>query len=555
MRRLLLSVFCFIAAVSSPQLAEAQTSAAKERLLHYLDQPFACQLTKVSVSSDLVHIEGCVPSGKDAVWIADIPIDVVLGSPEAWNTRLKIEPNTDGQFAIDVPRYRKRHGLNYDRLTSRWQLVQESTDGITPLSSARYPLSVVCRSPNLPPANPKNKKGLGGWHTGRLPNEIDDLGISAVTVNVMIHTLVQLEPGKDTFPIQWQGRTYHAKKNALERLDNGFIEAQKHGLMVSVIVLVANPAKAPSPVVKLLGHPDATKDGIFAMPNVTSAEGIGIFGAILNLMAERWSRPDGMYGRVHHWIMHNEVDAGWEWTNAGEKSSESYLDLYQRSMRLMDLIARQYDPNTRPFISLTHHWAWHGAEHWYGSKRLIDLLVRFCKVEGDFPWAVAYHPYPQSLLKPRTWEDSDATYTFETKKITPKNLEVLDAYMKQKKLRFEGSLRPVHLSENGFNSPDYSEKSLEDQAAGMALAWNKIQPLESIKMWHYHNWIDNHGEGELRIGLRKYPDDKDDPFGKKPIWYLYQSLGTAKEQEVAHPYLKTIKIESWKQVIHDGEIR
>src|SRR6478672_10684826 len=107
------------------------------------------------------------------------------------------------------------------------------------------------------------------------------------------------------------------------------------------------------------------------MPNVTSPDGIGYYGAILNLLTERWSKNDGVHGRVHHWIVHNEVDAGWVWTNAGIKEDIVYMDLYQRSMRLVDLIARQYDPNARPFITLTHHWAEAGNKNWYGSRRLI----------------------------------------------------------------------------------------------------------------------------------------------------------------------------------------
>jgi Family of unknown function (DUF5722) len=322
-----------------------------------------------------------------------------------------------------------------------------------------------------------------------------------------------------------------------------------------VILLVANPAKSSEQTIDLLGHPDAHKDGIFAMPNVTSEAGISLYGAILNLMAERWSRPDGKHGRVHHWIMHNEVDAGWVWTNAGEKSDIVYMDLYQRSMRLMHLIAAQYDPNSRPFITLTHHWANKGEKRWYGSKRLLELLVNHCRVEGDFPWALAYHPYPQNLFNPRTWEDGQATFSFDSHKITPKNLEVLDAWMKLPAHLHQGKVRPVHLSENGFNSKDYSPKQLEDQAAGMALAWKKMANLSSIESWQYHNWIDNRGEGGLKIGLRKFPDEPGDPMGKKPIWHLYQALGTPQEDALANPYLKTIGITNWDQVIHREPIR
>ena len=528
--------------------ATVAPSATREVLQAYLAREFPAEIEEVEVGSESVRVRGKLGKEGDALFLADIPMDMIEGDPRGWKTLIEIQRDATGGFSVQVPRLRTRDERQHDRLLSRWQVVRKEGGRVEALSHARYAEKVTCRCPGLEPAKPKNKKGLGGWHTGLLPDELDELGISAVTVNVMIHSLVSLEPGPDTTPFEWQGRTYYAREKMLQGFDATFLEAHRNGVMVSAILLVANPTKDGSPVVKALGHPDAAKDGIFAMPAVTSEEGISLYGAILNLMAERWSRPDGKYGRVHHWIMHNEVDAGWTWTNAGEKPDIVYMDLYQRSMRLMDLIARQYDPNSRAFISLTHHWADRGEPRWYGSRRLLELLRDFCRAEGNFPWALAYHPYPQDLFNPRTWEDGQASFSFGSEKITPKNLEVLDAFMKQPAFRYRGEVRPVHLSENGFNSKDYSEKELADQAAGMALAWKKIGALSSIQSWQYHNWIDNRHEGGLKIGLRRFPDDADDPLGKKPIWHLYRDLGTEREDEAARPYLKTIGLRDWSEV-------
>lgn len=531
-------------------IAKPAASAPQAALDAYLGKTFPTAFTKVAVTDREIRIQGNVGKEAGPFFLADIPMDVVLDDPRSWQTLIPLSASADGIFRLDLPRTRQRDGRPYDRLTSRWQIVRKVADVCEPLSHAHYAEWVQSRAPNLPPAAPKNKKGLGGWSLGKLPNELDDLGVSAVTVNLKIDPIVSLTSKPGATPTTWQGRSYYINEKALAGYDSTLRGAMKRNIMVSGILLIGNPAKSGNEVVKLMGHPDAVKDGIFAMPNVTSEEGIALYGAVLNFLAERWSRPDGKYGRMHHWIIHNEVDAGWVWTNAGDKPALVYMDLYQRSMRLMWLIAAQYDPHSRPFITLTHHWAWPGSAHWYGSKLMIELLVKFCDAEGDFPWAVAYHPYPQSLLKPRTWEDEQATFSFDSKKITPKNLEVLDAYMKLPQMQYQGKVRPVHLSENGFNSPDYSAKSLEDQAAGMALAWKKIQALSSIESWQYHNWIDNRAEGGLKIGLRKFPDDATDPLGKKPIWFLYQALGTPREDEVCAPYLKTIGIQSWDEVLH-----
>ncbi len=500
------------------------------RLDAYLEAGFSARIERVAVGEKEITISGT--SDREAS-LASLPMERRHDDTTVPEILATIPP---GRFSLTVPRG--------DRLTHRWQLVGDGKA----ISHARYAEAVACRAPDLPPAMLKSKKGLGGWNADRIPGELEALGISSVTVNVKIDSLVALQPDPGTVPFQWNGRTWHAREDRLAELDRTFAEAEKNGVMVSAILLVGNPARENNDVVPLLGHPDATKEGIFAMPNVTSPDGISLYGAVLNLMAERWSKTGTPHGRVHQWIMHNEVDAGQEWTNAGDKSAVEFMDLYLRSMRMMDLIARQYDPNARVLISLTHHWADPGKKEWYGSKRLLDLLVRFGEAEGDFPWGVAYHPYPQSLLNPRTWEDDQATHSPDTAKITPKNLEVLDVFMKQPRLLHHGNVRPVHLSENGFNSKDYSDAVLAEQAAGMAYAWKKLSGLSSIKAWEYHNWIDNRHEYGLRIGLRKFPDEPGDPHGKKPIWHLYQALGTDREDAACAPYLKTIGISSWDTI-------
>lgn len=539
----------------TPKPTVSKNAADAGLLDAYLKKSLPAKISRVSVATSQISISGISPDVRDDLFLGHIPMETILGSAKIYESLTPVTPDSQGSFTISLPRVAPLDGRGYDRLTSRWQLFRRTPAGYEPLSHARYADEVVCRSPQLPPAKLRSKKGLGGWSASRIPGELQELGIDAVTVNMFaIHKLVSLSPAPDTTPFQWQGRTYHAHEKHLAAYDKSFIEAEKAGAMVSAILLISNPAGNQDARVKLLGHPDALKEGTYAMPNVTSPDGIAYYGAILNLITERWSKNDGVHGRVHHWIIHNEVDAGWVWTNAGVKPDIVYMDLYQRSMRLVDLIARQYDPNARSFITLTHHWAEAGNKNWYGSKRMIELLQLFCKAEGDFPWALAYHPYPQDLRNPRTWEDSQATFDFNTKKITPNNLEVLDAYMKQPALLYQGNVRPVHLSENGFNSKDYSPRSLEDQAAGMALAWKKMAKLSSIEQWQYHNWIDNRKEGGLRIGLRKFPDEKGDPHGKKPIWHLYKALGTPAEDQVAAPYLKTIGITTWDAIHHRSAI-
>jgi len=189
------------------------------------------------------------------------------------------------------------------------------------------------------------------------------------------------------------------------------------------------------------------------------------------------------------------------------------------------------------------------------GREVLKHLLAFSRVEGDFDWGIAHHPYPESLREPKTWLDQKATFAFDTPLITFKNIEVLDAWVKRPEHRYLGrDVRPVHLTEQGPNSRDYSPRALEEQAAAMAYVWQKVRALDAIEGFQFHNWIDNRREGGLRIGLRRFPDDPAEPLGKKPVWHVYGALGTADEEAACAFALPIIGIRSWSEVLHRGPI-
>jgi hypothetical protein len=530
---------------------------AEVALREYLAKTFPCDVTHVSVDDQRVTIEGKRSGGAEPLFLAAIPVEAATTSAAPDAIVRPIEPTPEGRFKATVDRRVTQERRIHDRLLDRWAVVAKSADGRIELRShARYADDVTAAG-DPPRPTPRGKKGLGALWAGRPLEDLDDLGVSWVTVNIGVSHLIRTTPGPGRTAFEAFGRTWYAEDRTVASLDQTLLEAAKHNLLVSAIILVAQARDTGGAEIgKLLAHPDADPSGIYVMPNLTTRDGAEAYAAVLDFLARRYGRADSKFGRIHHWILHNEIDAGWVWTNAGEKSPLLYMDLYQRSMRMAHLIARQYDPRAKAFISLTHYWATPGERRFYASRELLDLLLGFCRAEGDFDWAIAFHPYPQSLGNPRVWEDNKPTFTFDTPQITFKNIEVLDAWVRQPRVMFLGTqVRTVHLTEQGLNSRDYSPASLRDQAAGMAYAWAKIKDLPTIEAFDYHNWVDNRGEGGLRIGLRRFPDDAEQPLGKKPIWSVYQAAGTGREAEVFEPYKAAIGVKDWAEVRYRGEIK
>lgn len=529
--------------------------ALDRELRDYLARAFPATLTRVEVHADEIEITGDARGEPGELFLAETPV---------WQHHLREKalvhvasiPRAGGPFSVRVPRHAVQPGAGRDRLFSRWVIVRSGVQGDEQLSAARYADEVPARHA-WPEKKPKSKKGLGGFTAQRAATlgDLDALGIDSVTVNLQLSRYLRAKSSARTFPFTFNGRTYHADRAEIEKLDRTLLAAARRDALVLGILLVAKAGAWDGPLGQILQHPDCEPAGTFSMANVTSAEGVEHTLALLDLLAERYSRPGAPFGRIHHWIVHNEVDAGWVWTNCGEKPPVLYVDQYHKSMRLAHLVARQYDPRARTYVSLTHHWNSTASHRFIPGRQVLEHLLAFSRVEGDFDWGIAHHPYPQSLRDPKTWLDRRATFHFNTPMITFRNIEVLDAWVREPAHRHRGRhVRSVHLSEQGPNSPDYSPRSLQEQAAAMAYVWPKIRRLDTIEGFQYHNWIDNRGEGGLRIGLRRFPDDGEEPLGRKPVWHVYRALDTPDEAAATAFALPIIGIQSWNEAIHRGPI-
>ncbi|MCB1230097.1 MAG: hypothetical protein KDN19_07520 [Verrucomicrobiae bacterium] len=542
--------------------AQGNPASKGERIRTYLERDdFPATVTSVVVSGETIRVNGdspAPPTGTTLLLAEIRPHEDVTAPPEGRFPRafaFDRDPDS-GEFLFETKRLLPR----YDQIFSKWAVIArnpsapELPDRL--LSHAVYPtdLAAAARWPNLEPPVSRTKKGLGGIHPDpALLPDLAELGIGHLTHNILLGGLIREEASPETIAHQFAGKTYHFSKSGVATIDRVTTFARDHDIIVSAIILVPNVANHDSWAGRVLTHPDADPSGNYSMANVATFQGVNHYAAAMHFLAERYARPDGVHGRITHWIIHNEVDAGWVWTNAGVKSPHAYLDDYVKSMRIAYHAVRSFDPKAKVFISLTHHWNRShqpGDPKFYRPRQLLSLLNRYSKVEGDFEWGLAYHPYPQSLFHARTWEDAAPTNDFDTPYITFKNIEVLDRWMSQKAFRYhEEKTRTILLSEQGFHSVPGNRESLLDQAAAIAYAWKKIEPIDSIKAFHYHRWIDHENEGGLHLGLWTVrPGTVTLPAEKKPSWDIFQALGTEREADAIAFAKERIGIEEWSEI-------
>ncbi|MDR1518476.1 MAG: DUF5722 domain-containing protein [Dysgonamonadaceae bacterium] len=510
-----------------------------DNLSKYLNASYNASVTDVDVSANKVLVKGNYTASASKTLLCEIkPWQDITETTNFEGIELSQSP-----FSVEL----NRMDNSYDRLLSKWVVVQNNKI----ISHGRY-ADHIAATHAMTAQKPTARKGLGGFHISRgFLQDLDDLPITSVTVNIAITEFMYLDSRAGTIAHPYGGKTYYFAQSYIDKLDQTLRLTASKNIVVSAIILV-QPTGSDSKIGDLLRHPrfEAMGGAFYTMPNMTTAESVNCYAAALDFLAKRYCRPDNTNGRIHHWIMHNEVDAGTTWTNMGaNRPLYVFLDAYYKSMRLCFQIARKYDEHSEVLASFTHTWAKKEAD--YASLDLIKGLLKYSAAEGDFKWGLAYHPYPQDLNEPKTWLDNHASFSMATQIVTFKNLEVLDKWIKMPENKYLGTeKRTLWLSENGTNSRTYSAQDLAEQAAGLAYTWKKLKQLDGIDAFQWHNWIDNRGEFGLCIGLRRFPDDAEDPGGRKPVWYVFQAADTPNEDAVFEPYKSIIGISNWNEVLH-----
>lgn len=509
-----------------------QKLLANQRILQYQGTSFDWNIDEVRVDADQIHltIQTHSPGSlKGPLRLVEFPPSHAI-SDSGLDTGVLINAEQE-RLELQLP----RHWQNRDRLHSGWRLqATDQSDENRFVSARHFATSITPRWQDVPTARatPKSQKGLSAVSQRGPLEELPDLGIHAITINLVLNRFLTSRNGPQHERIPVEGPALYFDPSPFSHYDQLMEFARQHEIVVSAIVLI--PRGDPGQPRFVLVHPESD-GGVYAMPDLSSQRGEQIYAFVLDRIARRYRHPHRTPGGITNWIAHNEIDFHPVWTNMGRQPRGVLTETYYRSMRMISNAARQHYPHARVFVSLTHHWVVPDDGKWQqlSPKETLESLQRYSKMEGDFPWGVAYHPYPQSLFATVPWNDRQALADWNTPLITIQNLEVLGEFLAQPSMRdAHHQQRPVLLSEQGFHTESYEPASQELQAASLWYAMRKIRQLPWIESFQYHRWIDHPDEGGLLLGLRTLPD-ADHPHGqRKRSWEVYRAIGTSQEAAI-----------------------
>lgn len=442
-----------------------------------------------------------------------------------------------GQSQITID----RHQGKADRLYNKFLIVDSLSK--EPIGNAHYVTdlsSAARRAVKLP--SPTSIKGL------TCIVDIDDaveLGVKYINENIYINEIIDLDNAHPEATWEFQGEEIPLNMDEIRKLDRRMRRFTEAGIGVFVVFLNQMPDERQpnNPLI----HPNSdvekspTHLGAF---NVTSDEGLKYYLAALEFLADRYTRPDAKYGLISSLIVGNELQMHWAWYNMGDVSQQKAIHDYLIALRLAWLALQKYHPDLRVYVSMTHHWTKRGAENdplrEIPGSVLLEEIAQGARQEGDFPWNVAFHPYPEDLFEPRFWRDKSPTNDSSTPLITFKNIQVLPRFMKQEDMLYKGKMRDIALTEQGFHTLDGPDGE-RIQAAAYAYAYYKISRIPEISAFILHRHVDHRLEQGLKLGLWTGDPEAaspESPLKKKFIWKVFKHADTpqwAKYFEFAKP--------------------
>lgn len=520
-----------------------------DKVFSYLNTSYPCRITSVDVSEKHITVTGTT-DGRPHLALAEVmPYENITELQKFCYTK-SLSGNT---FNIRINRYEKRDGFRYDRLLSKWVIVDMGGKFPVIASHAKHPTGISPRNtvPSHKPFNKKGMLGIASWPGPEGIVDLDTMNAATIGIGITLNSMFHLTPSspKDV-AFTYGGETYYADGDVLARTDEMVEAYNRHDCHVLCYVrnYPANEDWTDSVSSRVLIHPQCNGGYQCAM-NIANAEGLNAVAACLDFIGRRYSTPGR---RIHIWATQNEVNANRSWCNLGDNNPEVYFsDYYTRMMRVMHDIFHQYDQNTAVLAVFEHNWAQSQASmSSYPARNVLDFILLSSAAEGDFYWGMGAHPYP--LHHPDFWAKDvppEITPSDDSPKVTFKNLEVINRWILNPKHFYKGNIkRPLYLCENGISSTEFTPQCLTLQAAATAWAWKKASAMDGVDSFMWYSPNDYSGDFGLNLGLRFAGSYKDNPGGRKPSWFVWQAAGSDREDEVFAPYLEVIGITSWDQI-------
>lgn len=434
---------------------------------------------------------------------------------------------------------RDRYDTNgRDTLYDKYYLVQDGDIIKGPI----YATNITPTNTNNIKFKQKSIKGLFNENSTDM-KYASDLGVSSITINFDLGNMLYANGKAPENAIEFtsNGQKYYFNTGAMAHYDSMVQAATSRNMNVIGIVLVSAHASMNN-IPSSLRY-NAGNSGSFMGTNTSNDVGRDYYIAAMEFLAQRYSQSKEQ-GLIQTYVIGNEVDFTPYFFDCDNLNK--FMEEYSRALRLSNLAVKKYSSQIQVVAPFTHYWKGDvkklGKENKGGALKpydMINWLAKYTNARGAYDWGLAPHIYgvwnTSSQMAKKDVMSKGINGNYKTSKyITFSNVEILQAYLSQSKLKYNGKLRSVYLTEAGMSSSTDTKKSRQHQAMSLAQGYYKVAHLSFIKAFNYYRLKDEPSEAKhnLRLGLL-------DLNGKKKLSYnVFKYIDTYKGSIYADQYLK-----------------
>lgn len=487
-----------------------------------------CNRMQVEAAGRPVSIDSCLLSG------SNVDCQISAGSvPSSDDGKYYIyadevyQDGPTGQIVATVEAGKSvtaSFALNYntaDSNLSRKFLVAVKQNGqMVQVSDEHYITNPEAMAAYTSARKPAGIKGILPDLTKCSNGELQALGVSQVVYNMYVDDICSDASVPGAIPFSYNGQTYYFDSNMIGKYDSMIRSFNAYGMQVTMVILNGGRGQYSQDLV----HPTAVGGDCpgYAL-NVADEAGTNHLKAIGAFLGQRYSGKQN-HGQVDNWIVGNEVNARTSWWYTNSSSLDFNVNIYVKAFRIIYNEMKSMNANVRIYNSIDQEWNRKSNPGSFLAKEYLDQFNYYMNREGNIDWGLSYHPYNSPLYDPYAW-NGPAVWVknnITTPYITMQNIDILIDYMHQDKfLNPAGEVRSISLAEIGYTS-SFGDAA---QEASIAYGYLKAASIPDIDAFILFRQTDDAHEMESNLALGLY----DLNGNKKPAYYIYQNLGTAKD--------------------------
>ena len=381
------------------------------------------------------------------------------------------------------------YGTAQCHLYEKFQVAVRQGGNIVPVCAGRYLSNPEALAGVALNKMNTGKKGLilDGAKIGNGNTEVISLGVQQAAYNINLEDVIG---GNKAVAFNYNGKTYYYDSSYLSQYDHCVKTTSSQGMSLTMVLL--NPyAKGEEYMISPYARNGSGRPNYYMM-NTSEDAGLEALQAVVAFLANRYNGKNGV-GQVDNWVIGNEVNAKDVWNYARDMDLATYARLYADSLRVCFTAIRSQNSKATVCLSLDNQWnsIANGAN--YTARATLEYINAYLITNGNFDWALAFHPYNYPMVWTSFWTPKSAKtasmiqHSIDTPFISMENIEQLTDYMCLSFMRdTRGGVRDILLTEVGYTSTQGEEA----QAAAIVYAYYRTVTNQYLDMIIFNRQTD-----------------------------------------------------------------